>query len=421
MRGRWFLSALLAVAMLLALGSTMAQPDPIPDMQTVEAAVQARFTGTAEAQGYSTLALTVDAVFGQALTATALQATITPSPTYTVTHFPLTLTAQATIPQSPAAEPLDLFGSPLVAIPGGTFEMGTTPQEVAEAVRVCVEDQGGNCLMEYGEDSIPVHTVRLSPYYLEISEVTVDQYVRFLNTLGPGGHRAGCDGQPCATTQTEDSTSNIRFDGQTYSVRPLVASYPVTNVTWYGAKGYCQTIGRRLPTEAEWEFAARGFEGSIYPWGNTWDAAYAKTSIPVSDEVGPVSIMRYMIGASPFGLADMAGNAAEWVNDWYDPTFYRQPEASRQNPTGPVAGEEKVIRGGSWDAKPFFARSVHRQSRDPLFSGPWLGFRCAADSDPVQMATLNATLTVSPQPTQPPRRATLPPTPLRQATPTATP
>jgi iron(II)-dependent oxidoreductase len=190
------------------------------------------------------------------------------------------------------------------------------------------------------------------------------------------------------------------FNEDTYEITAPIGNQPVTGVTWYGAQAYCEAIGRRLPTEAEWEFAARGVTGYIYPWGNQWDAAFAKTSIPVTGEVGALPVGSYRSGASMFGLMDMAGNVAEWVQDWYDPSYYQQLGASGENPTGAAAGVEKVIRGGSWDAKPFFARSVHRQSREPHTSGAWLGFRCAADK------TDQIVLTISPAPTRTPVLAT---------------
>ena len=165
--------------------------------------------------------------------------------------------------------------------------MGTTAAEVNAAVQDCKNGYGGdpgNCDASMGEDSAPQHNVTLAPYSMETTEVSYAQFLAFMNALGPGSHRNGCGGQPCMQTRNESETSNIQFDGANYSVLLAINDYPVANVTWYGAKAYCEAIGRRLPTEAEWEHAARGNEGNIYPWGNTWDPTRASTKRPASGE-----------------------------------------------------------------------------------------------------------------------------------------
>jgi formylglycine-generating enzyme required for sulfatase activity len=280
---------------------------------------------------------------------------------------------------------LQLLASELIPITGGAFAMGTTPAEVAQAVNECLAGYGGAaglCNIAYGEDSVPQHSVQVDTFFIESTEVSYEQFLTFLNTLGPGAHRNGCGGFPCAQTRTESETSNMTFDGSQYTVPPVVNNLAVTNVTWYGAFAYCEALGRRLPTETEWERAARGDTGFIYPWGTTWDATRANTSRPAVAEtpLGKTAVTLFPTGASPYGILNMAGNVAEWVSDWYDPTFYRNPAASTPNTTGPAAGTNKVVRGGSWDAVPFFARTVHRQDRLPNDPTAWIGFRCASDN-----------------------------------------
>ena len=280
---------------------------------------------------------------------------------------------------------LDVLMTDTISIPGGGFNMGTTVTEGAEAVRECTDLWGGLCQLSYVEDSAPARPVELSPFEIERTEVTYEQYIAFLNWMGPRSHLTGCQGQPCIATRNESDVSNVSFDSQSYDVPDVINALPVVSVTWYGAAAYCETLGRRLPTEAEWEFAARGTDGRIYPWGNgPFEVSRAKTNRPVTDDptqIGAVPIASYPTGASPYGVLDMAGNVAEWVGDWYNPSYYSQPDASGLDPQGPLGGTERVIRGGSWDAVPFFARSVHRQSAPPNSSQPWLGFRCAADPE----------------------------------------
>jgi formylglycine-generating enzyme required for sulfatase activity len=275
--------------------------------------------------------------------------------------------------------------SSLRQVNGGEFAMGTTPQEVAAAVDECVSLWEGDCQLAYGEDSSPQHAVTVSPFQMEITEVTYDQYLAFLNSRGPNSHR-NCDEQLCIATRAEEPNSNIIFDTANYRVNDAILNYPVAGVTWYGAKSYCEAIGRRLPTEAEWERAARGPNNTIYPWGDIFAVEFARTSRPREENaalVGARPARSYPVGA--WELYDMAGNIAEWVGDWYSPGFYTEQQRLIQggqiivDPTGPVAGTQKVVRGGSWDAVPFFARGVHRQSREPQDYTLWIGFRCAAD------------------------------------------
>jgi formylglycine-generating enzyme required for sulfatase activity len=270
----------------------------------------------------------------------------------------------------------------LLPVAGGTFEMGTTLEEIRQAVDECVADEG-TCQIAYGEDSFPGHSVTVNAFQIEATEVTYEQYVAFLNWLGARSHLNGCGGFLCLATLNETDVSNVTFDSANYRVRPEINQFPVAGVTWYGAQAYCEAIGRRLPTEAEWERAARGSDGRRFPWGNTLDTSLAKTNRPLVEATlrGAVEVGLYPGGASPYGALDMAGNVAEWVSDWYSATWYNQPESGGLDRGGPPAGTEKSIRGGSWDNPPFFARTVHRLSAPPDQQRIWVGFRCAADAE----------------------------------------
>jgi len=300
----------------------------------------------------------------------------------------------ASAPTSAVPAPLVGLVSSMANIPAGTFTMGTTPLEVIEAVSQCLTRDGGNCQESYGEDASPPFQVQLDAYRMEVTEVTFQQYVAFLNYLRSQGgtHLNGCSGFICIQTVNENSAGAvITFDGANYNAPAGLNNHPVFGVTWYGAQSYCQAIGRRLPTEAEWERAARGDDGRIYPWGNSWSEALAKTNRPREAALGTVAVGTYPLGASPYGILDMAGNVAEWVNDYYGADYYNQMANQPQpvyDPQGPTIELRKVLRGGSWDGVPFFSRSVHRQYGFPAPDNVrdeyprWIGFRCAADADP---------------------------------------
>ncbi|MDX2161062.1 MAG: SUMF1/EgtB/PvdO family nonheme iron enzyme [bacterium] len=272
------------------------------------------------------------------------------------------------------------LASDTVLVEGGQFNMGTTPAEVVAAVDECLAGYGGEpgaCQLSYGEDAQPQHRATVNSFNMETTEVTYAQFVAFLNEMGPGSHRNGCFGQPCARTNVEASeVAEILFDSANYSVVPTLLSFPVTNVTWYGARAYCEALGRRLPTEAEWERAARGDDARIYPWGPTWSSTNAATSrstnarVPVTD---------FATVPSPYGAINLAGNVAEWIADWYGERYYSAAEAGGLNPQGPPTGSQKVVRGGAWSSVPFFARTMHRQSWEPNDPQAWIGFRCVED------------------------------------------
>lgn len=274
------------------------------------------------------------------------------------------------------------IASRLVPVNGGSFTMGTTTEEASQAVDECaLYDK--QCDILWTQDSTPAHQVTLDPYQIEVTEVTTAQYVAFLNWMGPESHKDGCLGQPCVNTSVEQpETSYINYDGEQYSVKnpQFYSDHPVTQVTWWGAEAYCNAIGRRLPTEAEWEHAARGPENRYYPWGFEYDGSLAMSSIDPAP--GTVPVTSYPNGQSPYGVLNMAGNVEEWVQDWYSPTYYSEIATNPTlalNPQGPISGTERVLRGGSWDTIPLFLRAMHRRSAPPGSPTPSIGFRCVSD------------------------------------------
>nr|MBI3614118.1 SUMF1/EgtB/PvdO family nonheme iron enzyme [Nitrospirota bacterium] len=227
-------------------------------------------------------------------------------------------------------------GAPMVLIPAGEFTMGIHQGEPNER---------------------PAHRVSLNAFYIDKYEVTTSLYAQFLEkTKRP-------------PPEYWDKISKLSDENR-----------PVIGVNWHDATDYCQWAGKRLPTEAEWEKAARGGDERLFPWGNgaptrrhanfgtrTWNG-YAILS-PVGELESGVSV---------FGVHDMAGNVWEWVADWFDPKFYKNSPS--QNPAGPMSGNDRVLRGGSWSSGASGLRSTIRHAFAPSYGLATFGFRCAQDA-----------------------------------------
>jgi formylglycine-generating enzyme required for sulfatase activity len=210
-------------------------------------------------------------------------------------------------------------------------------------------------------DEFPQRAVFLPTFWIDRTEVTNADY------------RECVDAGVCSAQSGGDFN---------YHNNPAFDDFPVVFVSWDDADTYCRWIGKRLPTEAEWEKAARGTDGRIWPWGNALkDNVYDPVQrANVGDSVtdGPKQVGSYPKGASPYGALDMAGNVWEWVSDWCSPTYYRDrpdPDTSPPGPTQSGSNRRKVIRGGSWGTIGVDARTAERNA---VPSGPSydIGFRC---------------------------------------------
>jgi formylglycine-generating enzyme required for sulfatase activity len=166
----------------------------------------------------------------------------------------------------------------------------------------------------------------------------------------------------------------VHWQSGTFPTRK--ADHPVVNVTWEDARSYAEWVNKRLPTEAEWEWAARGTEGREYAWGKQASQDYANFKNP---ETGTSPVDKYAKGQSEFGIWDMCGNVGEWMNDWYEAKYYtRSPES---DPQGAPDGRQKVYRGGGYHTNRMDIRALSRASATPNMYQDFIGFRCAMNSE----------------------------------------
>lgn len=222
------------------------------------------------------------------------------------------------------------------------------------------------------EDEQPVHSVYVSSFYIDRYETTAAEFASFLNdNLGE------------AERFIEMGKSvTVEKKGDVFQARSGLERHPVNRVSWYGADAYCRWKGKRLPTEAEWEKAARGTDQRIFPWGNefptdervTFRRKFSKRGFAVME---PVDGMEK--GRSPYGIHQMAGNVWEWVADWYDAEYY--DISPTKDPKGPATGSSRVLRGGNWYYKPYYMRTTYRFNEEPDKFKVWQGVRCARDTD----------------------------------------
>jgi len=225
-------------------------------------------------------------------------------------------------------------GAPAVLIPAGSFVMGD-------------------------DENSPRREIFVDAFYMDKFEVTVARYAKFLEATGN------------VKAPEEWENLDVRAGGD----------FPVVGVDWQDADSYCRWAGKRLPSEAEWEKAARGTDERKYPWGNDPpSAARARFAQPYQNPVyknGVAAVGSHAQGASPFGVFDLSGNASEWVADWYSESF---PRGDVRNPKGPATGTGKVIRGGGWYDPAERITATRRIYASPTHRADDIGFRCATDA-----------------------------------------
>ena len=221
-------------------------------------------------------------------------------------------------------------GMEMVYIPAGNFLMGSD-----------ISDRNQR----------PPHKVFLDAFWIDQTEVTNVQYQACVSE--------GACGSPHELDYFKDTKYN---------------NHPVIYISWDEAKTFCAWAGKRLPTEAEWEKAARGDDGRTYPWGN--QKPNPSLTNYFDNRKGSSEVGSYPAGASPYGAMDMAGNVWEWTADWYSPEYYKISPV--RNPTGPKAGDKRIVRGGSWfSLTEIVVRTYFRKASPPENQNYTTGFRCA--------------------------------------------
>ncbi len=241
-------------------------------------------------------------------------------------------------------------GGKMVWVPPGEFMMGSTPAEQDYAFGLAKKESEGAKREEFAPEG-PAHKVRITKgFWLGKYTVTNTQYRAF-----------------CEATKRDPPVGGMHGKGP---------YHPMVDVKWEDAKAYCDYYGLALPTEAQWEYAARGPQSLRYPWGNDWDPKKCwNGENKGSDDPATMEVGSLPAGDSWCGASDMAGNVSQWCADWYYEGYYaKSPPA---DPTGPPSWEERVYRGGSWKGDPVSCRSAARESGNPTFpAGDDSGFRC---------------------------------------------
>jgi formylglycine-generating enzyme required for sulfatase activity len=259
--------------------------------------------------------------------------------------------------RDPGTTRTDSHGVKQVWVPGGTFMQGSDESTPTPPSWAAAEAPGER----------PAHEVRLSRgYWIDATEVTVAAFAEFKAAGGYDNQSLWSEkGWAWRQSQTKPLPNACLEQGP---------DEPQVCVTWYEAEAYASWRGGRLPTEAQWEFAARGPESLVYPWGNTYDPARAN----LDGGTGPMAVGSFPKGASWVGALDMAGNAMEWVTDWYSTTYYGK--LVRDDPTGPEVGGIKIEKGGWWgafqDSGEYVGRAAYRHFEDPpTYFDHHIGFR----------------------------------------------
>ena len=291
-----------------------------------------------------------------------------PLPTGTFTSAPSpTATRTPTLMPSPtptlgigSTRVSEKDGMVMVYVPAGEFLMGSADADIDAILAGCKD-----CRRDWYTNEQPQHKVYLDAFWIDQTEVTNTQYKKCVQA---------------ATCLDSKYANDSRYNGD---------NQPIGGVDWYNAKAYCEWAGRQLPTEAQWEKAARGTDGRIYPWGDQTATCEYAVMYLMGDSIGagcgkggfPWAVRSKPKGVSPYGALDMAGNVYEWTADWYDEKYYGSSPPT--NPTGPTSGQRRAMRSGNYKDIAEVMRAARRFGNNPQSGGEdYYGFRCSRGTSP---------------------------------------
>jgi formylglycine-generating enzyme required for sulfatase activity len=259
----------------------------------------------------------------------------------------------------------------MVFVPGGTFQMGSNADQTDPSTM----------------NETPEHPVQVDSFWIDKYPIDNKKFAEFLFLRG--------NQREDGVTWYDDENEYSLLENRITIYKPYLGfeHHPAINISWYGAQAYCDWIGGRLLTEAEWEYAASGPENRVYPWGNEYDCTKGNFQNWNDEEEPPSSpgeggcdgfdftspVDAYPEGASWTGVLDLAGNVGDWVADWGVSPY---PGGFQTNPAGPESGTMKIVRGGSWDDYSWGVRTTTRKEYNPTERSPFIGFRCAYSALP---------------------------------------
>lgn len=272
--------------------------------------------------------------------------------------------------------------APMAFVPAGPFVRGSTPDQLRRAVEMCEQfSPEVGCAEDWFDTELPQRTIILSPFWMDVHEVSNAQYER---CVAEGG---------CAPVDRANCHIWMPRDGDWRRLSPTAVrtsfgapDQPAVCATWDDADAYCRWAGKRLPTEAEWEKAARGTDGRTFPWGDglpTCQQAHMASATDGGEGCGTRTtgyVGERKGSASTYNILDMAGNVTEWVADFAARDFYAN--GPQNDPINSAPSERRIIRGGGWNNEPTMLRASYRGVNPPDWRSVYQGFRCAQNTTP---------------------------------------
>lgn len=306
-----------------------------------------------------------------------------PSEIFAIPRCPRAMEQEALVPRT---------DNGMVLVPSGVFLRGSCRQQIAEYGANCADVpflEAMGCGRAWFRDELPLRSVHLDAFWIDVHEVTNSEFALFVEEVGHVTSAEAAGESVVVRVRSGevhqrlvDSASWRHPSGPGSSVADL-GDYPVVHISWFDARSYCHWMDARLPTEAEWEKAARGTDGRPYTWGYEWDVREDPPRLNFFGVRPPSSrpVESFPNGRSVYGAMDMLGNVFEWVRDWYRPDFYELGDVTNPvNSSGRAASQLRVRRGGAWGTNPALLHISWRLAEDPAATSSASGFRCARNA-----------------------------------------